>query len=102
MAHQVLSSLIAAWSDISNALGSLSDMATKAELDTVSGVEIPVAGSTTRLADIAGAMSQLNSGYLWMIINCMASAGYVLAMRKRIKVTNFKVGCLRSCICICI
>ena len=28
-------------------------------------------------------------GYLWMAINCFVSAGYVLAMRKRIKITNF-------------
>lgn len=27
-----------------------------------------------------------------MMVNCLASAGYVLGMRKRIKVTNFKVG----------
>lgn len=25
-----------------------------------------------------------------MMVNCLVSAGYVLAMRKRIKVTNFK------------
>lgn len=29
---------------------------------------------------------------MWMLINCIVSAGYVLGMRKRIKVTNFKVG----------
>ncbi|GAA6024990.1 hypothetical protein JCM10207_002104, partial [Rhodosporidiobolus poonsookiae] len=33
---------------------------------------------------------QSSAGYLWMMINCFVSAGYVLAMRKRIKVTNFK------------
>ncbi|GAA5845698.1 hypothetical protein JCM11251_003931 [Rhodosporidiobolus azoricus] len=33
---------------------------------------------------------QSSQGYLWMMINCFVSAGYVLAMRKRIKVTNFK------------
>ncbi|GAA5960802.1 hypothetical protein JCM10213_005778, partial [Rhodosporidiobolus nylandii] len=33
---------------------------------------------------------QSSQGYVWMMINCFVSAGYVLAMRKRIKVTNFK------------
>ncbi|GAA6026316.1 hypothetical protein JCM11491_003427 [Sporobolomyces phaffii] len=33
---------------------------------------------------------QSNVGYAWMMVNCLVSAGYVLAMRKRIKVTNFK------------
>ncbi|KPV73332.1 uncharacterized protein RHOBADRAFT_29059 [Rhodotorula graminis WP1] len=34
--------------------------------------------------------AQSSAGYLWMFFNCFVSAGYVLAMRKRIKVTNFK------------
>ncbi|GAA5847282.1 hypothetical protein JCM9279_000220 [Rhodotorula babjevae] len=34
--------------------------------------------------------AQSSAGYLWMFCNCFVSAGYVLAMRKRIKVTNFK------------
>lgn len=29
-------------------------------------------------------------GYIWMIINCFSSASFVLIMRKRIKLTNFK------------
>ncbi|KAI1316866.1 GDP-mannose transporter into the lumen of the Golgi [Mortierella claussenii] len=33
---------------------------------------------------------QLNIGYIWMAINCLSSAGYVLYMRKRIKLFNFK------------
>ncbi|TNY23744.1 UAA transporter family-domain-containing protein [Rhodotorula diobovata] len=33
---------------------------------------------------------QSSAGYLWMFFNCFVSAGYVLAMRKRIKLTNFK------------
>ena len=32
----------------------------------------------------------LSSGYLWMALNCICSATYVLLMRKRIKVTGFK------------
>ncbi|GAA5860375.1 hypothetical protein JCM8547_003482 [Rhodosporidiobolus lusitaniae] len=40
--------------------------------------------------EIAKVPGQSSAGYVWMMINCFVSAGYVLAMRKRIKVTNFK------------
>ncbi|KAG0085131.1 GDP-mannose transporter into the lumen of the Golgi [Podila epicladia] len=33
---------------------------------------------------------QFNPGYMWMALNCLSSAGYVLYMRKRIKFFNFK------------
>lgn len=36
------------------------------------------------------ALSGLNEGYFWMFVNCFSSAGFVLYMRKRIKLTNFK------------
>lgn len=29
-------------------------------------------------------------GYFWMLFNCLSSASFVLYMRKRIKLTNFK------------
>ena len=64
----VLSSVIAAWADIRHALeshGSASAAAT-AQLET------------------------LNSGYIWMAANCLSTAAYLLGMRKRIKLTNFK------------
>ncbi|EGW35168.1 GDP-mannose transporter into the lumen of the Golgi [Spathaspora passalidarum NRRL Y-27907] len=32
----------------------------------------------------------LYRGYIWMFVNCFASASFVLIMRKRIKLTNFK------------
>ncbi|WBF12231.1 hypothetical protein N7582_001503 [Saccharomyces uvarum] len=32
----------------------------------------------------------LNPGYLWMFTNCISSALFVLIMRKRIRLTNFK------------
>lgn len=32
----------------------------------------------------------LNIGYFWMFTNCLSSAAFVLYMRKRIKLTNFK------------
>ena len=64
----VLSSIIAAWADIQHALqshGPASDAA-------------------------ADKISSLNAGYLWMLVNCLSSASYVLGMKKRIKLTNFK------------
>lgn len=63
----VLSSVVAAWADIQHALTSHGEA--EASNDAV---------------------STLNTGYLWMALNCFASAAYVLGMRKRIKLTNFK------------
>ncbi|KAI5286530.1 GDP-mannose transporter into the lumen of the Golgi [Ascosphaera aggregata] len=60
----VLSSIIAAWADITHALQSSNAATAK--------------------------ISTLNSGYIWMMINCLCTASYVLGMRKRIKLTNFK------------
>lgn len=60
----VFSSVIAAWADIRYALES--------------------SGDTT------GKISTLNAGYIWMLINCLCTSSYVLGMRKRIKLTNFK------------
>ncbi|ORY85543.1 GDP-mannose transporter [Protomyces lactucae-debilis] len=62
----VISSIVAAWSDISAAVYGYG-----------------AASSSTTL-------STLNAGYLWMAVNCFATAAYVLGMRKRIKLTNFK------------
>jgi GDP-mannose transporter len=63
----VFSSVIAAWADIQHALDSY--------------------GSTAAANE---AMSTLNAGYLWMGANCLCTATYILGMRKRIKLTNFK------------
>ncbi|RAL08373.1 GDP-mannose transporter [Aspergillus homomorphus CBS 101889] len=60
----VLSSIIAAWADIKHAVESSSDATAK--------------------------VSTLNAGYIWMLINCLCTSSYVLGMRKRIKLTNFK------------
>ena len=63
----VLSSVVAAWADILHAL------------------------TSHAVADASkDAVSTLNTGYFWMALNCFASAAYVLGMRKRIKLTNFK------------
>ncbi|PWY70159.1 GDP-mannose transporter 1 [Aspergillus heteromorphus CBS 117.55] len=60
----VLSSIVAAWADIKHAVESSTDATAK--------------------------VSTLNAGYIWMLINCLCTSSYVLGMRKRIKLTNFK------------
>ncbi|EOD46460.1 UDP-galactose transporter [Neofusicoccum parvum] len=64
----VLSSVVAAWADIQHALASYG-------------------GGSSEASD---KISTLNAGYMWMLFNCFCSATYVLGMRKRIKLTNFK------------
>lgn len=66
----VLSSVIAAWADIQHALNSY--------------------GGDAHSGEAAAAISTLNAGYVWMMLNCFCSATYLLCMRKRIKLTNFK------------
>ncbi|KAI9267279.1 hypothetical protein EDC94DRAFT_633984 [Helicostylum pulchrum] len=61
-----LSSVIAGWNDVGNALQSMLD------------VTVVFTNDTTMI------------GYFWMAINCISSAAFVLYMRKRIKLTNFK------------
>ncbi len=65
-ALMVLSSVVAAWADIQAAYMSYG------------------AGMG------AEAVATLNLGYIWMGLNCFSTASYVLCMRKRIKLTNFK------------
>lgn len=60
------SSIIAAWSDISTTLSTLA--ADIAVVDPTSGAEVPLP---------SGVIGQLNTGYLWMAVNCLASAAYV-------------------------
>ncbi|KAG8929644.1 GDP-mannose transporter into the lumen of the Golgi [Tulasnella sp. 419] len=74
----VVSSIVAAWSDISHAV------------DTLSSAWADPAAMTANLPNASTIMSNLNAGYVWMLLNCAVTATYVLAMRKRIKVTNFK------------
>jgi len=80
-AIMVLSSVIAAWSDISSTLGTIKGG--WSTLDTGTG-----AGSISSLTEVSHHFSG-GSGYFWMFINCIATAGYVLTMRKRIKITGF-------------
>ncbi|RMD42896.1 hypothetical protein DV735_g2200, partial [Chaetothyriales sp. CBS 134920] len=63
----VLSSVVAAWADVKHALESH--------------------GSST---GASAQLATLNAGYIWMLVNCLSSAAYLLCMRKRIKLTNFK------------
>ncbi|KAK1227225.1 GDP-mannose transporter into the lumen of the Golgi [Marasmius sp. AFHP31] len=72
----VFSSVIAAWSDVTNALSDTSP---------ISGSH----GGLTSLQDVTDVMHKLNIGYFWMLVNCVTSAAYVLTMRKRIKATGF-------------
>ncbi|TIA68034.1 UDP-galactose transporter [Aureobasidium pullulans] len=65
----VLSSGIAAWAD----------------------VKTPATPATPGdAANDGGLFSMLNAGYVWMALNCICNAVFVLAMKVRIKVTNFK------------
>ncbi|KAI0788824.1 GDP-mannose transporter [Abortiporus biennis] len=71
----VLSSVIAAWADIGDALAAGDPAVTE--------------GASWGLHTVTGVVSKLNIGYFWMLVNCLTSAAYVLAMRKRIKATGF-------------
>jgi GDP-mannose transporter len=64
----VLSSVVAAWADVQHALSTHGEQSEKQNEE----------------------MSTLNAGYIWMMINCFCTATYLLYMRKRIKLTNFK------------
>ena len=63
----MLSSVVSAWADISA---------------TIHNYAIAPHEAATELAS-------LNAGYIWMLLNCLSSATFVLSMRKRIKLTNF-------------
>ncbi|KAH9967328.1 hypothetical protein BC827DRAFT_1173270 [Russula dissimulans] len=63
----VISSMIAGWSDVSQA-------------------STTVQGGIGSMTDV---VATLNVGYFWMFANCIATATYVLAMRKKIKATGF-------------
>ncbi|CAD6626864.1 BAH_G0017740.mRNA.1.CDS.1 [Saccharomyces cerevisiae] len=55
------------------------------------GDQQAVAAKAASLAEgAAGAVASFNPGYFWMFTNCITSALFVLIMRKRIKLTNFK------------
>ncbi|KAG8949460.1 GDP-mannose transporter into the lumen of the Golgi [Tulasnella sp. 424] len=74
----VVSSIVAAWSDISTTFS------------TLSGAWSDPAAAAAQLPNMSHVMGNLNAGYVWMLLNCCVSAAYVLTMRKRIKSTGFK------------
>ena len=74
----VVSSLVAAWADIADAVATLGGGSSSAH------ARAPLS------AEASARISTLNAGYVWMLLNCFCSATYVLGMRKRIKITNFK------------
>jgi len=63
----VLSSVVSAWADISSAISNYSSAPHEAATE----------------------LASLNAGYIWMLLNCLSSATFVLSMRKRIKLTQF-------------
>jgi len=73
----VLSSVIAAWSDIATGIQGIQSSWS----DTFSAVAAS--------ASVTAALTK-HIGYFWMMVNCLTTAAYVLSMRKRIKVTGFK------------
>ena len=60
---QVLSSVIAAWADITDALTAYDPAVVESEGWGFSAV--------------SGVVSRVNVGYFWMMVNCMTSAAYV-------------------------
>jgi len=72
----VISSVIAAWSDVASALA-----------ESIPAVSTGVSAGT--LQSLLSTVRGINVGYFWMLLNCLASAAYVLSMRKRIKSTGF-------------
>ncbi|CAD6888872.1 unnamed protein product [Tilletia controversa] len=111
----VLSSIIAASSDIARVL-EISNLSVPHDVDSALlgatydpdtkqriGIADPLAGQKADINAKLGELDHgsdvldglqgagvLNSGYVWMALNCVASAAFVLYMRKRIKITGFK------------
>lgn len=60
---KVLSSVIAAWADVTSTLGD----------------SVPNVGSLGGLEAVSVVVHKLNIGYFWMLVNCLTSAAYVSA-----------------------
>ncbi|KAH7913062.1 hypothetical protein BJ138DRAFT_1134343 [Hygrophoropsis aurantiaca] len=73
----VLSSVLAAYADVNNT-GDIAEGVPPASVAMGIGSEL-----------VSDVIHRLNVGYFWMFLNCLSSAGYVLLMRKRIKITGF-------------
>jgi len=70
----VVSSIVAAWSDLS---GGIAQFQTDSYAALASSASLRAAFKT-------------HAGYVWMLLNCLTTAAFVLSMRKRIKTTGFK------------
>ena len=57
-----MSSVIAAWSDVGDALAA--------------GDPAVAEGAAWALQTVTNVISQLNIGYFWMLVNCLTSAAY--------------------------
>lgn len=95
----VFSSVVATWGDRQDTAAKIHSEALQAAHNAVGGgVNGAAQGGTPGTAGLANAAanvlpeaaSSFNPGYLWMLFNCVSSALFVLIMRKRIKLTNFK------------
>ncbi|CAR31058.1 hypothetical protein ZYGR_0P03640 [Zygosaccharomyces rouxii] len=102
---ELSSFLLMVFSSVVATLGDRQDVAAKAQAEALalaqknaggvngagSGGSLGTAGLANAAANaLPGAASSLNVGYVWMLFNCVSSALFVLIMRKRIKLTNFK------------
>ncbi|QRV88877.1 GDP-mannose transporter 2 [Ceratobasidium sp. AG-Ba] len=76
----VVSSVVAAWSDIATVL--------QTTFPEYAGAP-PTLGVDPHLGQAKG-LASAGVGYFWMGLNCLTTAAYVLTMRKRIKSTGFK------------
>lgn len=62
--NQILSSILAAWTDVSNVADTAGDMPPASAAMGI-GLEL-----------VSSVMKRLHIGYLWMMLNCLASAAY--------------------------
>ncbi|KAG8696368.1 GDP-mannose transporter into the lumen of the Golgi [Ceratobasidium sp. 395] len=76
----VVSSIVAAWSDITTVF--------QTTFPEYAGAP-PTLGIDPTLGQGKG-LATAGIGYIWMGLNCLTTAAYVLTMRKRIKSTGFK------------
>ena len=63
---KVISSIIAAWSDITHAFYTYGS----SQISTSTVIPSTVDSAAT-------VVGQLNAGYVWMLMNCLVTAGYV-------------------------
>ncbi|KAN0061447.1 GDP-mannose transporter into the lumen of the Golgi [Thecaphora frezii] len=85
----VVSSIVAASSDVSRAAAASNASAPHIPDGHSAAAQVGSAADNDVFEHFSS-MSLLSSGYLWMFCNCICSAAYVLAMRKRIKITGFR------------